>query len=345
MKNDEKVITEEMLDDLLSSPEEETVEMMRRIEGDIMILGIGGKMGPTLGLSAVKAIEKAGVSKKVIGVSRFSDQSLIAKLEAGGIECICCDLLDPDAVAKLPDVKNIIFMAGRKFGIKGSDYLTWALNAVVPANVARRFTDASIVVFSTGSIYDLWPVESDGPGERHEFTSIGEYANSCLGRERIFEHYSRANGTRVLLYRLNYAIECRYGVLYEIGRQVFAGETIDLTMGYANVIWQGDANNVALRCLELADSPPDILNVSGPKVVIRDIAARFGELMGKKTSFTGNEAPTAFLTNTSKMQRILGKPKTSVDKMVEMIAAWIMQGGRSLDKPTHFQVRDGQFLD
>jgi len=337
--------TEEELDEVLSTPQDETVELMRRLDGDIMILGIGGKMGPTLGYTAVKAIERAGAAKKVYGVSRFSDESLPPRLEERGITCIRCDLLEPKEVEKLPPVKNIVFMAGRKFGEKGSDHLTWALNTVVPANAARYFTESRFVVFSTGSIYDLWPVDTEGPTETDGFTSIGEYANSCLGRERIFEHYSRKNGTKVLLFRLNYAIDLRYGVLYEIGRQVFEERPIDLEMGYANVIWQGDANNYAIRCLELAASPPEILNVTGGKIRLRDVAYRFGEIMGKPLRFTGKEAPTAFLSNNAKMKRILGEPPTPLDDMIRWISRWIEKGGRTLDKPTHYQTRNGQFLD
>ena len=221
-----------------------------------MILGIGGKMGPTLGKMAVKAVREAGITKTIYGVSRFSDASLISKLENDGIQCIPCDLLNPDEVAGLPDVKNIIYLAGRKFGLLGTDYLYWAMNTIAPAYVARRFADSNIVVFSTGSIYDLWPVDSNGPTETDTFTSLGEYANSCLGRERICEYYSRENGTNMLLFRLNYAIDLRYGVLYEIGKQVYNGTPVNLEMGYANVIWQGDANNIAVRCLEHAASPP-----------------------------------------------------------------------------------------
>lgn len=336
---------EEQLDDFLSEPHHETVEMMKRLEGDIMILGIGGKMGPTLGMTAVKAAKKAGVAKRVYGVSRFSEKGLVNDLEKKGITCIQCDLLNLEEVASLPKVPNIIFMAGRKFGQTGTDYLTWALNVVVPANVVRHFTDSRFVVFSTGSIYDLWPVESEGPSETDTFTSIGEYANSCLGRERIFDYYSRANGTNVLIYRLNYAIDLRYGVLFEIGKHVFNETPINLTMGYANVIWQGDAGNIALRSLEIAANPPEILNVTGEKVRVRDIAAMFGDIMEKTPVFEGSEAPTAFLSNTAKLKRVFGVPPTSVKDMVAMLSQWIMKGGKSLDKPTHFQTRNGQFLD
>ena len=339
------VTTERELDDILSIPQEETVEMMKRLEGDIMILGVGGKMGPTLAMTAVKACRNAGVNKTVYGVARFSEPGIVPALSAKGIECVRCDLLESSEIERLPRVDNIVFMAGRKFGIVGSDHLTWALNTIVPANVARAFPESRFVVFSTGSIYDLRPVDTEGPAEDESFTCIGEYANSCLGRERIFEYYSRANGTRVLQYRLNYAIDLRYGVLFEVGRQVFEGRPVNLTMGYANVIWQGDANNIALRSLELAASPPEKLNVTGGKVRIRDVAESFGRIWGKKPVFEGAEAPTAFLSNTAKLRKLLGAPPTSVDTMIHMLAGWIERGGKSLDKPTHFQTRDGQFLD
>ncbi|MCE5248817.1 NAD-dependent epimerase/dehydratase family protein [bacterium] len=337
--------SEKELEDFMSTPRPETVDLMKRLDGDIMILGIGGKMGPTLGSMTVKAVREAGVSRTVYGVSRFSDKNLISALEDRGISCIPCDLLNPDDVNKLPRIKNIIYMAGRKFGLKGTDYLYWAMNTIAPAYTARHFSDSAIVVFSTGSIYDLRPVESNGPAETDTFLSIGEYANSCLGRERIFEYYSRENGTKILQLRLNYAIDLRYGVLYEIGRQVHEGIPVDLGMGYANVIWQGDANNYAVRCLELADSPPRILNVTGDKIRIRDVASRFGKHMNREPVFTGTEAPTAFLSDNSAMKKLLGEPPTSLDLMIGWIADWIMKGGQSLGKPTHFQTRDGQFLD
>ncbi|MFC1528374.1 NAD-dependent epimerase/dehydratase family protein [Candidatus Latescibacterota bacterium] len=345
MKKTIVVNTEDELDDFLSFPQKETVELLKRLEGDFMILGIGGKMGPTLGIMLVKALGKVGVRKKVYGVSRFTDKDLLVKLEKWGITCIRCDLLKPDEVVNLPDVKNIIYMAGRKFGKVGTDYLYWAMNTIAPAHTAMRFSDSNIVVFSTGSIYDLWPSDSSGPGETDSFFSLGEYANSCLGRERIFEYYSRKNGTKVLLFRLNYAIDLRYGVLYEVGKQVYEGKPINLEMGYANVIWQGDANNYAIRCLEHVASPPEVLNITGDKISIRDAAGQFGELMGKEPVVTGKEAQTALLSDNSKMKKIFGEPSTSLSQMINWIAHWILKDGRSLGKPTHFQTRNGQFLD
>jgi hypothetical protein len=337
--------SEDELETFLSRPCAETVDLMKRLEGDFMILGIGGKMGPTLGRMIVRAAEEAGVSKKVYGVSRFSDRYLIPKLENLGIQCIPCDLLLPEEMARLPKVKNIIFMAGRKFGQVGSDYLTWALNVIVPNNTAACFTGSKFVVFSTGSIYDLWPSDSEGPSESDTKYAVGEYANSCLGRERIFEYYSRTNGTKVLLYRLNYAIDLRYGVLLDIGKKVYEGKPVNLEMGYANVIWQGDANNLAIRCLELAACPPRILNVTGDKIRIRDIANGFGKLMGRKPEFSGTEAPTALLSNNAVMKSIFGTPPTSIEQMLRWITDWIIRGGKLLDKPTHYETRDGQFLD
>jgi hypothetical protein len=337
--------TEDDLETFLSTPCAETVDLMKRTEGDFMILGIGGKMGPTLGRMIVRAAEEAGVLKKVYGVSRFSDLHLIPKLENGGIRCIPCDLLLPGETARLPKVMNIIFMAGRKFGQVGSDYLTWALNIIVPNNAAACFTESRFVVFSTGSIYDLWLSDSEGPSESDTTYAIGEYANSCLGRERIFEYYSRTNGTKVLLYRLNYAIDLRYGVLLDIGKKVFEGRPVNLEMGYANVIWQGDANNLAIRCLELAACPPRILNVTGDKILVRDIALSFGKRMGREPVFSGTESSTALLSNNAEMRSVFGSPPTSIEQMIRWLTDWIIRGGKSLDKPTHYETRDGQFLD
>jgi nucleoside-diphosphate-sugar epimerase len=345
MKLPEFISGENQLDDILCIPQLETVEVMRRLQGDIAILGIGGKMGPTLGRMLVRAAQVAGISKTIYGVSRFSDLGLMAKLEGEGIRCVRCDVMNPAALEALPDVPNIIYMVGRKFGLKGTDYLYWAVNTIAPANAARRFPSSRFVVFSTGSVYDLWPVETEGPAEHDEFTSIGEYANSCLGRERIFEYFSREFGTKTLIYRLNYAIDLRYGVLHDIAGRVHAGVPVNLEMGFANVIWQGDAANIAVRCLEHAALPPEILNVTGEKIRVREVALRLGELMVKPPVFEGAEAPTALLSNSAKMRLLFGPLATPLDAMLRWTAHWIMKGGRSLGKPTHFQTRDGQFLD
>ncbi len=345
MKLPEIITDEYQLDDLLCIPQKETVEAVKRLEGDIAILGIGGKIGPTLGRMLVRAAQAAGITKTIFGVSRFSEPGLVAKLEGEGIRCIHCDVMNPEELETLPDVPNIIYMVGRKFGLKGTDYLYWAVNTIAPANAARRFPSSRFVVFSTGSVYDLWPVESEGPSEHHEFNSVGEYANSCLGRERIFEYFSREFGTKTLIYRLNYTIDLRYGVLHDIAGRVDARTPINLEMGYTNVIWQGDAANVAVRCLEHAASPPEILNVTGEKIGVRNVAQRLGEMMGKPPVFEGVEAPTALLSNNAKMRSLFGPPPTPLDAMLRWTAHWVMKGGRSLGKPTHFQTRDGQFLD
>jgi nucleoside-diphosphate-sugar epimerase len=337
--------SEDELEDFLSIPQKKTIEVIQRLAGDFMILGIGGKMGPTLGNMIVKAAKKAGVMKKVYGVSRFSNKDLIDKLEQLGISCITCDLLNPEDVEKLPKVKNIIFMAGRKFGVIGTDFLYWAINTIAPVHAARHFHDSNIVVFSTGNIYNLCTSDSTGSSETDSFNTIGEYANSCLGRERIFEYFSRENGTKVLLFRLNYAIDLRYGVLLEIGKQVYEGMPINLEMGYANVIWQGDANNYAIQCLEQCASPPEILNVTGEKIRVKEVASQFGEIMRTKPVFTGEEAPTALLSDNSKMKKLFGEPPTSPEQMIHWTADWIMNNGKTLNKPTHFQTRDGEFLD
>ena len=340
-----EINNEHELDEYMSLPHDATVELMKKLDGDIMILGIGGKMGPTLGNLAVKAMHKAGVRKKVIGVSRFSDQESREKLDSLGITCIQCDLLNQDEVRQLPKVKNIIYMAGRKFGLRGTDYLYWAMNAIAPSHTADYFSDSNIVVFSTGNVYNLWPSDSQGPNETDPAVPYGEYSNSCLARERVFEYYSREKGTKILLYRLNYAIDLRYGVLFEIGKHVFEKKPVNIEMGYANVIWQGDANNIALRCLGHVASPPEILNVTGDKVRIRDIATKFGEIMKKEPVFEGKEAPTALLSDNSKMKRLMGESQISLDQMLQMTADWIQSGGKSLGKPTHYQTRDGQYLD
>lgn len=339
------VYTDQEVEDILSIPQPETVELMKRLDGDIMILGIGGKMGPTLGRIISRAIEKAGVSKTLYGVSRFSDESKKKRMEDWGITCISCDLLDEEDIAKLPKVKNVIYMAGRKFGMKGSDYVYWAMNTLAPAYVCKHFKDSDIIVFSSGNVYSFWPADSEGPTEEDPTTPNGEYSNSCVGRERIFEYFSRVNGTRMLQFRLNYAIDLRYGVLYDIAEHVRQGELIDLAMGYANVIWQADANNIAVRCLEHVEAPASVLNVTGPKFSIRDAAQRFGKIMGKEPVFTGEESSSALLSDRSKMKGIFGDPPVTLDQMIEYTADWIMNGGVALNKPTHFERRDGEYLD
>ena len=318
--------------------------MMQRIEGDIMILGIAGKIGITLGMAALKAIRQAGAVNKIIGVSRFSDPSSRLKLEQYGIETIECDLMDHNAVERLPEAENIIFMAGRKFGTSDSMEKTWAINTIAPANAASRFPASRMVVFSTGCVYPLVPVTSGGCNESYTPEPVGEYAQSALARERILEYYSLFNQTPVCLVRLNYAIDLRYGVLRDIGDLIYGGQPVDVTMGHVNIIWQGDAINQSLLCLEHCGSPPMVLNVTGPETLsVREIALEFGRHFSLDVNIVGEENSTALLSNSSLAVKFFGRPAVSVEQMITWTAEWIKSGGSSLNKPTHFQTRDGHF--
>ncbi len=337
---------ENHLGEVLAQPYSETVDLMRRLDGDLMVLGVGGKMGPSLARLAVRACREAGVSKAVTGVARFSEPGLREALERDGVRTVACDLSDADAVARLPRVRNVIFMAGRKFGLTGSEAQTWIMNVVVPANVARVFAGSRIVAFSTGCVYPLVAPGMPGCTEGVPPAPVGEYANSCLGRERVFEHFSRETNTPVLLYRLNYAIDMKYGVLADVAGRILRGQPVDLTVGSANVIWQGDANNRALLCLEHASVPAVPLNITGPETVtIRDLAAEFGRLLGRPVMFTGSDSGKAYLSDASRSTALFGPPRISVPVLVRWTADWLGRGGATLGKPTHFAVTDGQFLD
>lgn len=331
---------ENELDELLSRPSDGLVSALAGLDGDITILGVGGKMGPTLARMA----KRAAPHKRVIGVARFSEPGLKEKLEAWQIETVACDLLDASAVDALEKTANVVFMAGRKFGSSGNQALTWAMNVHVPALVAQAFRDSRIVAFSTACVYPFVDVTQPGAREDTVLNPPGEYANSCVGRERMFEHFAQRHGTKVALIRLSYAIDMRYGVLHDVARAVQEGVPVRLESGHCNVIWQGDANDVALRSLALADNPPLILNLSGPELVgIRSLARRFGELFGREPVFEGTEQPEAWLVDTSLQQNLFGYPGVPLPRLVEWTAAWLKRGGRSLDKPTHFEVRDGTY--
>ncbi|MCH1624472.1 NAD-dependent epimerase/dehydratase family protein [Ferdinandcohnia quinoae] len=336
--------TIEQLEDILTTPSAELIEDLKKIEGDILILGVGGKMGPTLAKLIHRGINKAGLSKKVIGVSRFSSGHLQEELNEFGVETIAADLLKDDELHKLPNVKNVIYMAGTKFGTTGNEHFTWAMNSYLSGRVAEKFASSRIVVFSTGNVYPLTNVLNGTCTEERAVSPIGEYAQSCLGRERIFTHFSHENGTPIVIYRLNYAIDLRYGVLHELAKQVYDEKTIDLRMGHFNVIWQGDANEYAVRSLLHCDSPPQIINVTGPETISsRWIAEEFAKRFDKKAYFINEEEPTALLNNAAKAHQLFGYPKVTLRQMIDWTAEWIKNDGATLNKPTHFQEREGAF--
>ena len=336
--------TEVQLESHLSEPTAEVIAAIAALEGDILILGVGGKMGPTLAKQAKRAIDSAGIAKSVIGVSRFSTPGIREDLHEVGIETITADLLSENSLQNLPDIQNVILMAGRKFGSTGNESLTWAMNGYMPGRVAEKFRDSRLVVFSTGNVYPLTPVSHGGATENSTVAPIGEYAQSCLSRERICTHFSLQSGTPMAILRLNYAVDLRYGILLDIAEKVYAEESISLKMGNVNVIWQGDANAIALRAFAHCQSPPLILNVTGPETIsIRYLALRFGTLFNKSTSFEGQEAETALLSNASQCHRLFGYPRVSLEQMIEWVAEWVRIDGTTFRKPTHFEVRDGKF--
>jgi nucleoside-diphosphate-sugar epimerase len=340
----DEIRNEEQLEDLLSTPTDAAIDAMGRVEGDIMLLGVAGKMGPTLARMARRASDAAGVKRRIIGVSRFSTPGSEAALHAHGIETIRGDLLDESFLDSLPHAPSVVHLAVMKFGASSSPAMTWAMNVHLPAMVCRRFHGSRILSFSTGNVYPLVPINSGGSRETDLPGPVGEYAMTALGRERMFAHFSERFGTPTTLVRLNYAAELRYGVLLDIAQHVFAGQEIDLSMGYANVIWQGDANAMTLTALADAANPPLVINVAGPELVsVREMAARFGQLFDKTPRLTGTEAPTALLSNGSKGHEMYGRPRVSVEQLTRWIAGWIRRGGRTLGKPTHFDVRDGKF--
>jgi len=325
-------------------PSSDLIADIARLEGDILILGVGGKMGPALAKLAKQAVDKAGVNKKVIGVSRFSEPGLKDELNETGIETISADLLEDDQLMALPDAKNVLYLAGTKFGTTGKESFTWAMNSYLPGRVAQRYKNSRIVVFSTGNVYHLSPVAQGGATEDRLPEPVGEYAQSCLGRERLFQYYSTKNNTPVLIYRLNYANDVSYGVLMDIAKAVDTGKPIDLHMGNVNVIWQADANEMALRALHHCDVPAKLLNITGPETAsVRWIAEEFGRHFNKNPHFESEENATALLSNASESFRLFGYPRTTLKYMIELLADWVKQGGKTMNKPTHFQEREGKF--
>jgi nucleoside-diphosphate-sugar epimerase len=339
-----RIATEAQLEDVLAEPSEADLACVKRLDGDVLVLGAGGKMGPSLARRLQRAVTRIGIRARVIAASRFSSASDRAALEAAGITTVVCDLLDPAQIAALPPVPNVLFLAGRKFGTLDRTDLTWITNTVVPARVAEQFSRARMVVFSTGNVYPLVPVAGPAPTEDDPPLPVGEYAQSCLGRERVVEYVSIERGLKALIFRLNYAVDLRYGTLVDIARKVFDGEPVDLSMGYFNAIWQGDANSYALRSLELCASPPAVLNVTGSdRIPVRETAEWFGAAFGRTPRLVGREGAVALLSDSSRCRARLGEPQVPLGLLRDWVAHWVRSGGRSLNKPTHFEVTDGRF--
>jgi nucleoside-diphosphate-sugar epimerase len=328
------------LDELLCRPSQALIDDLEKVDGDIMILGVAGKMGPTLAGLAKAALPH----RRVIGVARFSDPGAKAWLEARGVETLSCDLLDEAAINALPKSPNVVFMAGRKFGAEGDLSLTWAMNAHVPALVAQAFRNSRIVAFSTGCVYPFVPVTGNGAREDLPPDPPGEYAQSCVGRERMFEYFSRKFATPGRLFRLNYSIDMRYGVLHDIAAKVLGGKPIDVSLGHVNFIWQGDASAQALRCLAHCDTPTSPINVSGHEILsVRDLAAKLGARLGRDPVLVGAEQPTAWLTDTSQAVKLFGRPIVDTEQLIDWTSDWVARSMPSLGKPTKYEVRDGRY--
>ena len=337
--------TIEDLEDELSRPTPGVLETLRSLAGDVLVLGAGGKMGPTLARMVRRGLNQIGhEQRRVIAVSRFSSANTSNGLQRHGVETIACDFMDREAVMALPDAPNVLFMAGQKFGTSDAPELTWMMNTLVPGIVAERYAKSRMVVFSTGCVYSMVRVDGPGASEEGLLSPPGEYANSCVGRERIFTHFAKMHGTQILLFRLCYAIDLRYGVLCDVATKVATGKPVDLSMGAVNVIWQADANARAIQCLAHTASPPVALNVTGlDRVSIRWLAHRFGKLLDREPNFTGKEGDTAWLWDASRSYEMFGPPRMSLDEMIEASADWVQRGGAMLGKPTHFESTNGRF--
>ena len=344
MEEQPKIVSEEQLDDLLTSPRAHLVEFIRTVQSPLLILGGGGKMGPSLAVLARRAADAAGHPLRIISVSRFSDPSVATWLEDHGVGTISLDLMSRDSYQRLPDAENILYLVGLKFGTSSNPSLTWATNTLAPSFTCERYPNAKIVALSSGNVYQVSSIHGPGALETDTLEPLGEYSNSCVARERIFEYYSEKNGTPAALIRLSYAVDLRYGVLVDIAKNVFNGNRISLANGYLNCIWQGDANEMIIRALGLTGIPPYPINLTGTTwYSVRELALQFAERMGKEVHFDGVEAETALLSNTVRLLEKLGSPPTTMDQMIDWTADWVMAGGRSLDKPTHFEVRDGKY--
>jgi nucleoside-diphosphate-sugar epimerase len=335
---------EQQLEEILTRPSEALIESVRGFSGAIAVLGIGGKTGFTVGVRLRRALDAAGCSARVIGISRFSDPEAQKAVEAAGLETVAADLLDPEQVATLPDADKVIYLAGLKFGTTGNEAATWAMNTLPPEFVCRRYAGKPIVAYSTGAVYDMVPVNSGGATEDHPLEPRGEYANASVGRERVFEWASSRFNTPICQIRLFYANDLRYGVIRDIAESVQSGTPIDVSMGVVSLIWQGDAADQSLRAFSCATTPPTALNITGPEVVsIQKLAQRLGTLLGKEPVIIGEPANDALFANTSRAAGLFGYPEVPLDTMIRWTAAWVAAGGRGLGKPTHWEVRDGRY--
>ncbi len=328
------------LEDILSEPSDSTKEILAGLDGDIVVLSAGGKMGPTLSMM----LKKASSGKNIYAVSRFSDETVRDRIEDASVKTIQIDLLDESLYSQLPDVKNVFFLAGMKFGASGNQPLTWAMNSFLPGLVARHYKKSHIVVFSTGNVYPLFDINSSGPSEDTAPEPIGEYAQSCLGRERMFEYFSQINNTHMTIVRLNYANEPRYGIIVDLTRKILNYKPIDLTMGAVNLIWQRDANDYIIRSISLTNSPPTILNVTGPDILlVRKLAEQIGKELKIKPRFVSQKAQTALLSNASLCFSKFGNPQTELTEMISLIVKWVASGKTVLNKPTKYGIRNGKF--
>lgn len=334
----------EELENRLSTPSERLIKDMQKIEDDILILGVGGKVGPSMAKLALRAIRAGGSDQNVIGVSRFSNPDLREELEDVGIQTIAADLMKEKQLQALPEIRNVIYLVGKKFGTSGKQHMTWAINTYLPGRVAKKFRQSRMVVFSTGNVYPFVDYGSGGATEQMSPSPVGEYAQSCLGRERMFEHFSQKYDIPMLFFRLNYAVEMRYGNLLEIAKAVFEENPIDLSNGYMNVIWQGDANEMALRSLLHCSISPKRLNITGPETIaVRSVANKFGNIFNKEPKFLHEEKPTSLLNNAALAHKLFGYPLVPLQQIIEWTADWVKQGEKTFNKPTHFQVRSGNF--
>ncbi len=342
--NRSEIKDELALEEVLTRPRPELVELIRTLDSPLVILGAGGKMGPTLAVLARRAAQAASHPLEIVAVSRFGNPDTKQWFEQRGVRTWSADLLDRRATESLPDSRNVIYLAGQKFGTQQNPAATWAANTLAPAHTAERYSGARIVALSTGNVYPFVSIKGRGAREDDDLTPLGEYANAAVARERIFEHLAAKQSTPMVLLRLSYAIDLRYGVLHDIARSVWHSVPVNVGSGCFNCIWQGDANEFILRAFGIAANPPATLNLTAPSVCsVRDVATRFSELFDRPVRFIGTESDTALLSDTTQLSRMLGRPQTSLASMIGWTAQWVRDGGLSLNKPTHFDVRDGKY--